>query len=162
MWATASWRGSYVRTHGLLPSNAPTSAIWKSLPDGVLADLAVIDASFIGLELVLPPTLRLLTPTGQIVALVKPQFQAGPDDVGKGGVVRDAQVHRRVLDEIAALARTLFLSVAGLTVSPVPGPAGTSNSSSGWTNNTACPGSGASGGECFGDGGYSSQEESEQ
>jgi len=96
----------------------------ENLPDGALADLAVIDASFIGLELVLPPTLHLLTPAGQIVALVKPQFQAGPEDVGKGGVVRDAQVHRRVLDEIAALAHTLSLSVAGLTVSPAPGPAG--------------------------------------
>lgn len=96
----------------------------ESLPDGVLADLAVIDASFIGLELVLPPTLRLLTPAGQVVALIKPQFQAGPNDVGKGGVVRDAQVHHRVLDEIATLAHTLSLSVAGLTVSPAPGPAG--------------------------------------
>lgn len=96
----------------------------EALPDGVLADLAVIDASFIGLELVLTPTLRLLTPAGQIVALIKPQFEAGPDDVGKGGVVRDAQVHRRVIDEIIALAQTLHLWVAGLTVSPAPGPAG--------------------------------------
>lgn len=95
-----------------------------ALPDGVLADLAVIDASFIGLELVLPPTLNLLTPAGQIVALVKPQFQAGPQDVGKGGVVRDAGVHRRVLDEVRALAELLDLSIAGLTVSPAPGPAG--------------------------------------
>ena len=96
----------------------------ESLPDRVLADLAVIDASFIGLELVLPPSLRLLKPTGQVVALIKPQFEAGRDDVGKGGVVRDAAVHRRVLDEIFALAQTLYLQVAGLTVSPAPGPAG--------------------------------------
>lgn len=96
----------------------------ERLPDGILADLAVIDASFIGLELVLPPTLRLLTPAGQIVALIKPQFQAGPDDVGKGGVVRDAAVHRRVLDEIFALAEQLGVWVVGLTVSPAPGPAG--------------------------------------
>lgn len=95
-----------------------------ALPDGVLADLAVIDASFIGLELVLPPTLNLLTPAGQIVALVKPQFQAGPEDVGKGGVVRDAGIHRRVLEEMRALAEKLGLSIAGLTVSPAPGPAG--------------------------------------
>lgn len=95
-----------------------------ALPDGVLADLAVIDASFIGLELVLPPTLNLLTPAGQIIALVKPQFQAGPQDVGKGGVVRDAAVHRRVLDEVRALAGSLALAIAGLTVSPAPGPAG--------------------------------------
>ena len=96
----------------------------ESLPDGVLADLAVIDASFIGLELVLPPTLRLLTMTGQVVALIKPQFEAGPDDVGKGGVVRDRAVHRRVLDEINDLAHALGVCVAGLTVSPAPGPAG--------------------------------------
>jgi len=96
----------------------------ESLPDGALADLAVIDASFIGLELVLPPTLRLLGPAGQIVALINPQFQAGPEDVGRGGVVRDADVHRRVLGEIFALAGALGLAVAGLTVSPAPGPAG--------------------------------------
>ena len=96
----------------------------ESLPDGVLADLAVIDASFIGLKLVLPPTLRLLTPAGQVVALIKPQFEAGPDDVGKDGVVRDRSVHRRVLDDISDLAQTLGVWVAGLTVSPAPGPAG--------------------------------------
>ncbi len=96
----------------------------EALPDNVLADLAVIDASFIGLELVLPATLRLLAPLGQVVALIKPQFEAGPDDVGKGGVVRDVSVHRRVIDETFALAEKLGLWVAGLTVSPAPGPAG--------------------------------------
>jgi 23S rRNA (cytidine1920-2'-O)/16S rRNA (cytidine1409-2'-O)-methyltransferase len=90
----------------------------------VLADLAVIDASFISLRLVLPPTLNLLKPDGQIVALIKPQFEAGRDDVGKGGVVRDVAVHRRVLDETADLAHSLDLAVAGITVSPAPGPAG--------------------------------------
>jgi 23S rRNA (cytidine1920-2'-O)/16S rRNA (cytidine1409-2'-O)-methyltransferase len=96
----------------------------EALPDGVLADLAVIDASFISLALVLPPTLRLLTPVGQVVALIKPQFEAGKDDVGKGGVVRDARVHRRVLEETVALAHELGLSVAGLIPSPLLGPAG--------------------------------------
>jgi 23S rRNA (cytidine1920-2'-O)/16S rRNA (cytidine1409-2'-O)-methyltransferase len=96
----------------------------ESLPDGVLTDLAVIDASFIGLKLVLPPTLRLLTNAGQVVALIKPQFEAGPSDVGKGGVVRDARIHRRVIDKIVDLAQRLSLAVAGLTVSPAPGPAG--------------------------------------
>ena len=96
----------------------------EALPDGELADLAVIDASFIGLRLVLPATLRLLKPDGQVIALVKPQFEAGRQDVGKGGVVRDPQVHRRVLEEVAALAQELGLTVAGLTVSPAPGPAG--------------------------------------
>ncbi|HXF63939.1 MAG TPA: TlyA family RNA methyltransferase [Caldilineaceae bacterium] len=96
----------------------------EALPDGVLADLAVIDASFISLALVLPPTLRLLTPSAQVVALIKPQFEAGKDDVGKGGVVREARVHRRVLEETVALAQSLGLNVAGLIPSPLLGPAG--------------------------------------
>lgn len=94
------------------------------LPDGELADVAVIDASFISLALVLPATLRLLHPEGQVVALIKPQFEAGKDDVGKGGVVRDQRIHRRVLHETATMAQALGLVVAGLAVSPAPGPAG--------------------------------------
>jgi 23S rRNA (cytidine1920-2'-O)/16S rRNA (cytidine1409-2'-O)-methyltransferase len=96
----------------------------EALPGGVLADLAVIDASFIGLALVLPPTLALLHPHGQVIALIKPQFEAGPDKVGKGGVVRDAGIHRQVIVQTASLAQELGLTVAGLTVSPAPGPAG--------------------------------------
>ncbi|MBI1298922.1 TlyA family rRNA (cytidine-2'-O)-methyltransferase [bacterium] len=96
----------------------------EALPEGVLADLAVIDASFIGLGLVLPPTLRLLNPNGQIVALIKPQFEAGRAQVGKGGVVRDRRVHRHVIEEVMALAHTQGLAVAGIVVSPAPGPAG--------------------------------------
>lgn len=95
-----------------------------ALPNGALADLAVVDASFISLVLVLPPTLRLIKPKATVIALVKPQFEAGRDHVGKGGVVRDEAIHRRVLQEIASLAATLDLAVAGLTVSPAPGPAG--------------------------------------
>jgi 23S rRNA (cytidine1920-2'-O)/16S rRNA (cytidine1409-2'-O)-methyltransferase len=94
------------------------------LPQAVLADLAVIDASFIGLALVLPPTLNLLTPQGEVVALIKPQFEAGQTDVGKGGVVRDAKVHQRVLQETLDLAPSLGLTVAGLIASPLLGPAG--------------------------------------
>jgi 23S rRNA (cytidine1920-2'-O)/16S rRNA (cytidine1409-2'-O)-methyltransferase len=96
----------------------------EELPGGVQADLAVIDASFIGLSLVLPATLRLLTPKGEIVALIKPQFEAGPGNVGKGGVVRDAKVHRWVIEDTIELAHQHGLSVVGLTVSPAPGPAG--------------------------------------
>lgn len=94
------------------------------LPAGILAELAVIDASFIGLALVLPPTLNLLAPEGQIVALIKPQFEASQDDVGKGGVVRDVKVHERVLQETLTLATSLGLTVAGLIASPLLGPAG--------------------------------------
>lgn len=96
----------------------------EALPDGATADLAVIDASFISLALVLPPTLRLLTPAAQVIALIKPQFEAGKDDVGKGGVVRDRRIHRRVLEEIYDLAAALGLVVAGLIPSPLLGPAG--------------------------------------
>jgi 23S rRNA (cytidine1920-2'-O)/16S rRNA (cytidine1409-2'-O)-methyltransferase len=94
------------------------------LPEAVLADLAVIDASFISLALVLPPTLNLLTSQGQTIALIKPQFEAGQEDVGKGGVVRDTKTHRRVLREIFDLAASLGLTVAGLIASPLLGPAG--------------------------------------
>ncbi|WP_298982187.1 TlyA family RNA methyltransferase [Caldilinea sp.] len=96
----------------------------EALPDGALADLAVIDASFISLTLVLPAVLRLLKPNAQIIALVKPQFEAGVDDVGKGGVVRNIEVHRRVLHQISATAQSLGLHPAGLIASPVLGPAG--------------------------------------
>lgn len=96
----------------------------QTLPDGAQADLAVIDASFISLTLVLPSTLRLLTPAGQVIALIKPQFEAGKEDVGKGGVVRDPRIHRRVLEEIWSLADGLGLCVAGLIPSPLLGPAG--------------------------------------
>jgi 23S rRNA (cytidine1920-2'-O)/16S rRNA (cytidine1409-2'-O)-methyltransferase len=96
----------------------------EELPGGARVDLAVIDASFISLALVLPPTLRLLKRPAQVVALVKPQFEAGKDQVGKGGVVRDRQVHRRVLEEILQMAEGLGLSIGGLTASPIRGPAG--------------------------------------
>jgi 23S rRNA (cytidine1920-2'-O)/16S rRNA (cytidine1409-2'-O)-methyltransferase len=96
----------------------------ESLPGQVLVDLAVIDASFISLTLVLPPTLKLLRADGEIVALIKPQFEAGKGVVGKGGVVREAKIHRQVILETAANAQQLGLSVAGITVSPAPGPAG--------------------------------------
>jgi 23S rRNA (cytidine1920-2'-O)/16S rRNA (cytidine1409-2'-O)-methyltransferase len=96
----------------------------EELPGAALADLAVIDASFISLSLVLPATLRLLTLQAQLVALIKPQFEAGKERVGKGGVVRDTRTHRQVLRESCALADGLSLGVAGLIASPLLGPAG--------------------------------------
>ena len=83
-----------------------------------------IHASFISLKLVLPATLRLLKATGQVIALIKPQFEAGKDAIGKGGVVRESKIHRAVLQEVLAFAVAQGLQVAGLTVSPAPGPAG--------------------------------------
>lgn len=93
-----------------------------SLPDPV--DLVSIDVSFIGLKLVLPSALRVLAPDGAIVALVKPQFEAGRAEVGKGGVVRDPEAHRRVLRHVVASAGELGLGLVGLTASPLRGPAG--------------------------------------
>jgi len=92
-------------------------------PAGPVA-LAVIDVSFIPLALVLPAVTALLAPRAVLVALVKPQFEAGVDAVGKGGVVRDAKVHRRVLEEIVGVAHGLKQGVAGLIASPLRGPAG--------------------------------------
>jgi 23S rRNA (cytidine1920-2'-O)/16S rRNA (cytidine1409-2'-O)-methyltransferase len=93
-----------------------------SLPEPV--DLVTIDVSFIGLSLVLPVARNLLSERGQIVALIKPQFEAGRAHVGRGGVVRDPQVHRRVLANHFVTAAELELGVTGLTASPLRGPAG--------------------------------------
>jgi 23S rRNA (cytidine1920-2'-O)/16S rRNA (cytidine1409-2'-O)-methyltransferase len=87
-------------------------------------DLATIDVSFISLELVLPPVLNFLKPEGQIIALVKPQFEARREQVGKGGVVKDPEVHRQVLHKVAKVAQGLGLRVFGLIPSPLLGPAG--------------------------------------
>jgi 23S rRNA (cytidine1920-2'-O)/16S rRNA (cytidine1409-2'-O)-methyltransferase len=95
-----------------------------ALPAGALADFAVIDASFISLALVLPPTLHLLHEKADLVALIKPQFEAGKEQVGKGGVVRDPAIHRQVLESVFHFARQQGLSVAGLHPSPLLGPAG--------------------------------------
>jgi 23S rRNA (cytidine1920-2'-O)/16S rRNA (cytidine1409-2'-O)-methyltransferase len=86
--------------------------------------LVVCDVSFIGLAKALPPALACAAPGWQALALVKPQFEAGPADVGKGGVVRDPEVHRRVVDEIVAQAPEWGATVLGVTESPVRGPKG--------------------------------------
>ncbi len=88
------------------------------------ATLAVIDASFISLEKVLPPTLRLLGRPADVVALIKPQFEVGRGNVGKGGVVRDPRLHHDVVEKIKAFALTLQCSVAGVEESPILGPKG--------------------------------------
>jgi len=94
------------------------------LPEQTLADLAVIDASFISLSLVLPATLALLQANADLVALIKPQFEAGKEQVGKGGVVREQAVHRRVLETVFQLAEQLGLAIKGIMPSPLLGPAG--------------------------------------
>jgi 23S rRNA (cytidine1920-2'-O)/16S rRNA (cytidine1409-2'-O)-methyltransferase len=88
------------------------------------ADLAVIDVSFISLGLVLGPvTSTLRSGRGPMLALVKPQFEAGRADA-KGGVVKDPEVHRRVLREVAAKAQALGIGMRGVIPSPILGPEG--------------------------------------
>ena len=87
-------------------------------------DMAVIDASFISLEKVLPNTLDLIKPHGTVIALIKPQFEAGRDKVGKGGVVRDESVHQQVIESIRGFAEDIGLLVKGVTESPITGPKG--------------------------------------
>jgi 23S rRNA (cytidine1920-2'-O)/16S rRNA (cytidine1409-2'-O)-methyltransferase len=94
----------------------------EALPEAI--DLAVVDVSFISLRLVLPSIGRLSRPGAPIVALVKPQFEAGKDQVPRGGVVRDPAVHRRVLLDLWAWALEHELTPRGLTPSPIRGAAG--------------------------------------
>ena len=93
-----------------------------ALPE--VPDLAVIDASFISLDKVLPPTLRLIRSGGAIVALIKPQFEVGRGQVGKGGVVRDEKKHAEVVASVTAFAEGLGLTVEGVCESPILGPKG--------------------------------------
>ncbi len=83
-----------------------------------------IDVSFISLRLVLPVAYELLAPGGELVALIKPQFEAGREEVGKKGVVRDSAVHRSVIDNITSFAFESGFSVLGLDYSPIKGPEG--------------------------------------
>ena len=87
-------------------------------------DLAVMDLSFISIRLVLPAVKELLRDGADIVCLIKPQFEAGREEVGKKGVVRDESVHREVVQGILDFAPTIGLSVLGLDYSPIKGPEG--------------------------------------
>ena len=87
-------------------------------------DFASIDVAFISLDKVLPVAKEFLTATGEIVALIKPQFEAGREHVGKKGVVRDPAVHRAVIENVVTLSRSLGFVTKALTYSPVKGPEG--------------------------------------
>lgn len=87
-------------------------------------DLITIDLSFISLKKVLPAARDVLGPGGSILALVKPQFEAGRAEVKRGGVIRDPQVHRRVIAEVGDFARGLGLEVRGVRQCRLTGPAG--------------------------------------
>jgi 23S rRNA (cytidine1920-2'-O)/16S rRNA (cytidine1409-2'-O)-methyltransferase len=87
-------------------------------------ELVVADVSFISLRLVLPPVLAIAAPGWEAVALVKPQFEAGRAEVGKGGVVRDVEIRRRVVREVAAAALDWEAATVGVVDSGLPGPKG--------------------------------------
>ena len=91
---------------------------------GELIDLASIDVAFISLEKVLPAVKAMLKADGEVVALIKPQFEAGREKVGKKGVVRDARVHLEVIHRVVNIAREMGFITRGLTFSPVKGPEG--------------------------------------
>lgn len=86
--------------------------------------LAVIDASFISLAKVLPATVALLKPGGRIIALIKPQFEVGKGEVGKGGIVRDPAAHEKVIEDTRRTALDMGLTVSGLCESPITGADG--------------------------------------
>lgn len=91
---------------------------------GEALDFATIDVAFISLDKVLPVVRTLMAPAGEVVALIKPQFEAGRDKVGKKGVVRDPAIHFEVICRILTLAVSLGFYPTGLTYSPVKGPEG--------------------------------------
>jgi len=105
-----------LNARALMPSDLP------GLGDG--ADVVTIDVSFISLRHILPVVPPLLAPAGDVVALVKPQFEAGREDVGRGGLVRDPAVHDRVLVDVTTAAGAVGLSRAGLIDSPITGAEG--------------------------------------
>ncbi|MTD37621.1 TlyA family rRNA (cytidine-2'-O)-methyltransferase [Erwinia sp. CPCC 100877] len=87
-------------------------------------DIATIDVSFISLKLILPPLKKILKPGGTVIALIKPQFEAGKELVGKRGIVRDPEVHKIVLKDILTFAQEEGFTVSGLDYSPITGGEG--------------------------------------
>lgn len=93
-----------------------------SLPEQV--DAATIDVAFISLDKVLPAVHKIVKDDGFVIALIKPQFEAGKENVGKKGVVRDAKVHESVINNVIDFAKTEGFGIAGLDFSPIKGPEG--------------------------------------
>ncbi|MBE6053542.1 MAG: TlyA family RNA methyltransferase [Clostridium sartagoforme] len=91
---------------------------------GEEADFASIDVSFISLKKIMPATINLLSETGEVVALIKPQFEAGKEKVGKKGVVRDINVHKEVVNSIVDYLYSENLNILSLSYSPIKGPEG--------------------------------------
>ena len=102
-----------------------TNIRYVTLEDiGEMVDFASIDVSFISLKLVFPVLKQLLKENGELVALIKPQFEAGKENVGKGGVVRDIGVHKSVVSDIVAFATKIKFQAIDFTYSPIKGPKG--------------------------------------
>jgi len=91
---------------------------------GELVDLIVIDVSFISLKLIVGPAIKLLKEDGVIIALIKPQFEAGKGEVGKGGVIKDEAKHREIVEMIRSYFETLNLDIKGIIPSPIEGADG--------------------------------------
>lgn len=87
-------------------------------------DLATIDASFISLKLVIPAVVKLIAADASVLALIKPQFEVGKNEVGQRGVVKDPALHKRVIEEITGFCQENDLEVVGVCESPLTGPAG--------------------------------------
>ena len=96
----------------------------EDLGEGPLPSFASVDVSFIGLDKILPPAWEILPPGGEMVCLIKPQFEAGRDKVGKKGVVRDPEVHGEVLERVLKGTSALGFEIRGLDFSPIRGPEG--------------------------------------
>ncbi len=92
------------------------------IPDEI--DIITVDASFISLKLVLPKAMEFLGAGGEIIAIIKPQFEVGPKDVGKGGIVRDEALRLKAVEEIKGFAGGIGLQTINLMESPVPGHKG--------------------------------------
>ncbi len=92
--------------------------------NNVQPHIATIDVSFISLKLILPPLMEILSAGGEVMALIKPQFEAGRDKVGKSGVIRDSAVHVDVLTSVLSFARELGFQLRGVTYSPITGGEG--------------------------------------
>ncbi|MCE5173178.1 TlyA family RNA methyltransferase [Paenibacillus profundus] len=101
--------------------------------EGPQPDTATIDVSFISLKLILPPLKRLLAAGGRVIALIKPQFEAGRDKVGKSGVVRDPSTHEQVLRDVLDFAASIGFHLEGLTYSPITGGEGNIEFLAYWT-----------------------------
>jgi 23S rRNA (cytidine1920-2'-O)/16S rRNA (cytidine1409-2'-O)-methyltransferase len=96
----------------------------EDLGEGPAPSFASVDVSFIGLDKILPAAYAILTPGGEMVCLIKPQFEAGRDKVGKKGVVRDKKVHEEVVRNVTGMTAGLGFEILGLSYSPIRGPEG--------------------------------------